>query len=60
LYYVPDFINNQEEEQLLRNIYSAPKPKWTQLNNRRLQNWGGYPTTKGMIEEPIPEVSFQI
>lgn len=38
----------------MSNIYAAPKPKWTQLSNRRLQNWGGIPHIKGMIAETIP------
>lgn len=36
---------------------NAPLPKWTQLTNRRLQNWGGIPHPKGMIAEEIPKVS---
>jgi len=55
LYYVPDFITAEEEQALLRNVYAAPKPKWTQLSNRRLQNWGGLPHPKGMVPEPMPE-----
>ncbi|XP_021347351.1 alpha-ketoglutarate-dependent dioxygenase alkB homolog 6-like isoform X2 [Mizuhopecten yessoensis] len=38
----------------MKNVYSAPKPKWTQLSNRRLQNWGGLPHPKGMVSEGLP------
>jgi alkylated DNA repair protein alkB family protein 6 len=54
-YYIPNFISEQEEQQLLQRINEAPKPKWTQLKNRRLQNWGGIPHAKGMIAEPLPD-----
>ncbi|EJD04874.1 uncharacterized protein FOMMEDRAFT_18598 [Fomitiporia mediterranea MF3/22] len=40
-HYIPDFISEQEEAYLLRQIYNAPKPKWKCLENRRLQVWGG-------------------
>ncbi|EEB15536.1 conserved hypothetical protein [Pediculus humanus corporis] len=53
-FYVPDFITEEEEENILNNVYSSPKPKWTNLSNRRLQNWGGIPHLKGMIPEDIP------
>lgn len=36
-------------------MFAAPKPKWTQLSNRRLQNWGGLPHPKGMVAEEIPK-----
>ncbi|CAH2084380.1 unnamed protein product [Euphydryas editha] len=54
-YYVTEFITPEEEKHILSNIYAAPKPKWTQLSNRRLQNWGGIPHNKGMIAEEIPK-----
>ncbi|XP_036602357.1 alpha-ketoglutarate-dependent dioxygenase alkB homolog 6 isoform X2 [Trichosurus vulpecula] len=54
IYYVPDFISEQEEIQLLRQVYEAPKPKWTQLSGRKLQNWGGLPHPKGMVPEQLP------
>lgn len=53
-YYISSFINEHEENTILSNIYAAPKPKWTQLSNRRLQNWGGVPHNKGMIAESMP------
>ncbi|RNA07706.1 alpha-ketoglutarate-dependent dioxygenase alkB -like protein [Brachionus plicatilis] len=54
-YYIPDFITKDEEENLIQNVNSVPKPKWTCLKNRRLQNWGGIPGAKGMVPEQIPE-----
>ncbi|CAH1401053.1 unnamed protein product [Nezara viridula] len=54
IYYIPDFINAVEETWILDKVYTAPIPKWTQLLNRRLQNWGGLPIPNGMIVEPIP------
>lgn len=54
-YYVSEFITPDEEKYILSHIYAAPKPKWTQLSNRRLQNWGGIPHNKGMIAEEIPQ-----
>lgn len=54
-YYVSGFITPEEEKYILSYIYAAPKPKWTQLSNRRLQNWGGIPHNKGMIAEEIPQ-----
>ncbi|XP_077302648.1 putative RNA/DNA demethylase ALKBH6 isoform X2 [Arctopsyche grandis] len=55
VYYIPEFITETEENALIARIYDVPKPKWTQLLNRRLQNWGGIPHPKGMIAEPIPD-----
>ncbi|KAM6934928.1 putative inactive tRNA-specific adenosine deaminase-like protein 3 isoform 2-T2 [Xenentodon cancila] len=55
VYYIPDFISEDEESFLLQNVYKAPKTKWTQLLGRRLQNWGGLPHPKGMLAEKIPD-----
>ena len=54
IYCIPNFINENEESQTLKKIYEAPKIKWTTLLNRKLQNWGGLPSEKGMIAEDIP------
>ncbi|XP_077336556.1 putative RNA/DNA demethylase ALKBH6 isoform X3 [Lithobates pipiens] len=53
-YYIPDYITEDEEEYLLRQVYNAPKPKWTQLSGRKLQNWGGLPHPRGMVSEKLP------
>ncbi|KAM4697096.1 alpha-ketoglutarate-dependent dioxygenase alkB homolog 6 [Rhinophrynus dorsalis] len=53
-YYIPDYISAAEEEYLLRQVYNAPKPKWTQLSGRKLQNWGGLPHPRGMVQEKLP------
>ncbi|XP_076810967.1 putative RNA/DNA demethylase ALKBH6 isoform X1 [Clavelina lepadiformis] len=54
-YYIPDFITESKEKSLLDKIYTAPIPKWTCLSNRRLQNWGGLPHPKGMVQEKVPD-----
>uniref|UniRef100_A0A8D0CAJ9 AlkB homolog 6 n=1 Tax=Salvator merianae TaxID=96440 RepID=A0A8D0CAJ9_SALMN len=53
-YYIPEFLTEAEEAYLLQQVYGAPKPKWTQLSGRRLQNWGGLPHPKGMVLEKLP------
>ncbi|XP_068106623.1 alpha-ketoglutarate-dependent dioxygenase alkB homolog 6 isoform X2 [Hyperolius riggenbachi] len=53
-YYIPNYISEAEEEYLLRQVYNAPKPKWTQLSGRKLQNWGGLPHPRGMVPEKLP------
>ncbi|KAK2906353.1 alpha-ketoglutarate-dependent dioxygenase alkB homolog 6 [Channa argus] len=55
VYYIPDFISEDEETYLLQQVYKSPKTKWTQLSGRRLQNWGGLPHPKGMLAEKIPD-----
>lgn len=57
--YQPNFITEEEEKRLIECVYAAPKPKWQQLSNRRLQNWGGLPHPKGMLAETIPEWLMQ-
>uniref|UniRef100_A0A914LVA9 Fe2OG dioxygenase domain-containing protein n=1 Tax=Meloidogyne incognita TaxID=6306 RepID=A0A914LVA9_MELIC len=52
--YFPQFISEAEEEILIKNVYSAPKPKWRQLSNRRLQNWGGVVSQKFLLQEQLP------
>ncbi|XP_061933751.1 alpha-ketoglutarate-dependent dioxygenase alkB homolog 6 isoform X2 [Apis cerana] len=52
--YIPNFITQEEEVEIIKCINSVPVPKWTQLSHRRLQNWGGIPHPKGMIAEDIP------
>jgi alkylated DNA repair protein alkB family protein 6 len=54
VYYVPNFVSAAEETFLLGEIRKTPGPRWTQLSNRRLQNWGGVPHPRGMIAESIP------
>ncbi|XP_014219511.1 alpha-ketoglutarate-dependent dioxygenase alkB homolog 6 [Copidosoma floridanum] len=53
--YIPDFITEEEEQDIIKKVNSAPLPKWTQLSKRRLQNWGGIPHEKGMIAEDVPK-----
>ncbi|KAB0802730.1 hypothetical protein PPYR_04916 [Photinus pyralis] len=54
VFYIPEFITKEEETHILDKVYSVPKPKWTHLSNRRLQDYGGVPHKNGMICEKIP------
>ena len=45
-YYLPNFISQSDEQYALNQIGKTSKVKWTQLSNRRLQNWGGVPHPK--------------
>ncbi|KAH8803263.1 alkylated DNA repair protein-like protein alkB 6 [Xylogone sp. PMI_703] len=55
-YYIADFLTVEEEELLLRKIETAPRPRWTQLKNRRLQVWPS-DLAKGdtLLEAPLPQ-----
>ena len=54
VFYIPEFLTVGEERSLFAQISRTPGPRWTQLANRRLQNWGGVPHPKGMIAEALP------
>ncbi|CAH9091872.1 unnamed protein product [Cuscuta epithymum] len=58
LIYIPNFISDIEEEQLVKNIYGAPVSKWKSLKNRRLQNWGGVVHEKGLIAQDCTSCLF--
>ncbi|XP_011293094.1 alpha-ketoglutarate-dependent dioxygenase alkB homolog 6 isoform X2 [Musca domestica] len=53
--YIPNFITSEEEQRILSHVERTPKPKWTQLLNRRLINYGGVPHPNGMLAEEIPQ-----
>ncbi|XWS57168.1 hypothetical protein CRYUN_Cryun09bG0150100 [Craigia yunnanensis] len=54
LIYIPDFITDSEQAQLLNNICQTPVSKWKSLKNRRLQNWGGVVHEKGLFSQDLP------
>ncbi|KIM41831.1 hypothetical protein M413DRAFT_71028 [Hebeloma cylindrosporum] len=55
VYYIPNFITEEEEKYLIRKINDSPQPMWKKLVNRRLQIWGGELTTKGiLVAHPFP------
>lgn len=55
VFYIPSFLSKQEEDSILAHVDNTPKPKWTQLSNRRLINYGGVPHPNGMIAEELPD-----
>jgi len=56
IYIIENYITEEEEKELLKNVYADENDShWVQLKRRRLQNWGGTPIKKGMVEEKIPD-----
>eukprot|EP00746_Dinoflagellata_sp_MGD_P146118 gnl/MRDRNA2_/MRDRNA2_78634_c0_seq1.p1 gnl/MRDRNA2_/MRDRNA2_78634_c0~~gnl/MRDRNA2_/MRDRNA2_78634_c0_seq1.p1 ORF type:complete len:574 (-),score=90.64 gnl/MRDRNA2_/MRDRNA2_78634_c0_seq1:161-1882(-) len=53
LYYVPDFLSEQFEDELATQIHSEDRC-WHKLRRRQLQCWGGVPHPDGSICEPLP------
>ncbi|RKK51612.1 hypothetical protein BFJ70_g8179 [Fusarium oxysporum] len=53
-YYIPNFITEQEEQNILDKISSAPKPRWKQLTKRRLQTWPSELVNNKLLEAPLP------
>ncbi len=58
LYYIPEFVTKAEEIKLLDDIDKTSSVKWTQLSNRRLQNWGGVPHPKVWNHERINDIQM--
>ncbi len=54
LYYVPDWMTESEEREILSLTERAPPERWTYLRRRSLQMWGGSPSPDGMKCEPLP------
>jgi len=53
VYYIPHFVTQEESDLILKHVYSHQN-KWTKLKRRRLQNWGGIPSSRGMLPEALP------
>ncbi|PXF49367.1 Alpha-ketoglutarate-dependent dioxygenase alkB-like [Gracilariopsis chorda] len=51
--YYAHFVTAAQQQHLLHHINSHPAA-WKRLNNRTLQNWGGLPHIKGMLQTPLP------
>ncbi|PKA53712.1 alkylated DNA repair protein alkB like 6 [Apostasia shenzhenica] len=54
LVYIPDFISESEQSELLHHIYEVSATRWKSLKNRRLQNWGGVVHEKGLLPQALP------
>ncbi|TFK48225.1 hypothetical protein OE88DRAFT_1684881, partial [Heliocybe sulcata] len=48
-FYIPNFVTQDEEAYLIRKIVEAPRHRWKQLANRRLQIWGGEMTNNNLL-----------
>jgi alkylated DNA repair protein alkB family protein 6 len=55
VYYIPNFISEDEEAAILDKVASAPKPRWKQLAHRRLQTWpSDLVKNNTLLEAPLP------
>ncbi|KAL4741840.1 hypothetical protein BDV11DRAFT_167747 [Aspergillus similis] len=54
-FYIPDFVDEEEEERLLAKISSAPLPIWKHLAHRRLQTYPcALTATNTLLSSPLP------
>ncbi|KAL4997299.1 hypothetical protein BDV10DRAFT_93238 [Aspergillus recurvatus] len=54
-FYIPNFVDEGEEERLLAKISSAPLPTWKHLAHRRLQTYPSALTaTNTLLSSPLP------
>jgi alkylated DNA repair protein alkB homolog 6 len=51
--YVPDFLSEQDADQLRRDVQSSKG--WVELRGRRLLNLGGLVTKSGLVPAPLPK-----
>ena len=55
VYYIPNFISENDGNFLLKKIQNAPDFSWKKLKFRKSQMWGGIPAiAKNFKPEPIP------
>lgn len=58
--YIPNVITEADEHGIVQLIQATPQQRWTQLRNRRLQQWGGTVTAQGLTNiETIPQYTQQ-
>ncbi|KAL0923191.1 hypothetical protein M5K25_007236 [Dendrobium thyrsiflorum] len=54
LIYIPNFITEAEQSELLHHIYEVSATRWKNMKKRRLQNWGGVVHEKGLLPQELP------
>lgn len=54
LFYLPEFVNQAEELQLLAAVDAAPATRWINAGERKMQNWGGRPG-ESLVREVLHE-----
>lgn len=61
MYYIPNWITQDEEAAILERVYAVPDDNdiWVKLKHRRLQMWGG--AVKAPFDrKPLPQWLMQI
>ncbi|KAL3140718.1 hypothetical protein ABBQ32_005275 [Trebouxia sp. C0010 RCD-2024] len=54
LFYLPEFLNQTEELQILAAVDAAPASRWINAGERKMQNWGGIPG-ESLVREKLPQ-----